>query len=143
MPRNSMPPDHRLERTAVLSSVGLLVALLAPLACTATLNPSDLEREAARNADGAAADGSTADPGLGSCPDGETQSRERYQAARVPYDARCAGEVQNRTCVAGRWGQWSGSFAASSCAIDTPKNCGTAAHAGRETRRWGFPESPR
>jgi pectate lyase len=65
---------------------------------------------------------------------GETQSRVRYQAATVPYGAVCKQETQRRTCTNGVFSSWSGSYAATSCKVLPPADCGSFAHGQTQTR---------
>jgi hypothetical protein len=53
----------------------------------------------------------------GAAPDGATETRRRFASATVPFGGSCQEEEQTRTCEAGTWTAWSGSFASEVCAV--------------------------
>jgi hypothetical protein len=71
---------------------------------------------------------------------GAPQTRQRFQAATVPFEASCVAESQTRTCSNGSWGAWSGSFAAESCDVLPPRDCAGGAH-GTSRQRERFAEA--
>ena len=70
----------------------------------------------------------------GQTPHGQTESRTMFQTSTVPYGGECAFETQTRLCTNGQFGIWSGTYAASSCTMDDPLDCGQTAHGKTETR---------
>lgn len=50
---------------------------------------------------------------------GETQMRDRYGAALVPYGETCDVETQSRACEDGSWSEWGGDYDVEVCEVDT------------------------
>ncbi|OFZ46915.1 MAG: hypothetical protein A2381_03715 [Bdellovibrionales bacterium RIFOXYB1_FULL_37_110] len=55
--------------------------------------------------------------GCGNIASGQFEMRTRYQSANVSENSVCVSEIQNRQCVNGQLGAWSGSYAHSSCVV--------------------------
>lgn len=61
-----------------------------------------------------------------SIPHGGQETRVRYQASKVPYGSTCVSETQTRTCTAGAWSGWTGTYTQTSCTSDPGSCAGTA-----------------
>lgn len=64
----------------------------------------------------------------GSIPDGQSETRIRYQAPEVAYNASCVSEEQSASCVNDKLGPFSGTFTALTCAPKAPLACGSTPH---------------
>ncbi len=73
-------------------------------------------------------------PTCNGTPSDGVETRERYEEGHVVFGASCRVETQVRTCQAGAWSSWSGSFAYASCAKDAPRDCGDTLHGGVDAR---------
>jgi hypothetical protein len=85
-----------------------------------------LDRDGGASADAGSCDG----VGLGT-----VQSRVRYAEAQVLAGDSCSSEMQQRSCTASGWSNWSGSFAADRCSPAAFRSCGAVAHGASEQRR--------
>jgi hypothetical protein len=56
-------------------------------------------------------------------PNGGEEQRTRYASETVPFGEICQSEVQTRTCLNGQLTDWSGSFAALTCAVLPRTDC--------------------
>ncbi len=56
-------------------------------------------------------------------PHGGTESRTRFETDVVPFGTACNSESQTRTCNAGVWGDWTGTFTFESCSADIYATC--------------------
>jgi hypothetical protein len=73
-------------------------------------------------------------PRCGSAALGAVEQRVRYAEAQVVAPAGCASETQERSCGAGGWSAWSGSYASETCEVATYRSCGAIAHGTQELR---------
>lgn len=65
---------------------------------------------------------------------GETQQRTRYAQAQVVAPDTCQSELQTRTCEAGGFSDWTGTYDAESCVSATVRSCGPVASGDSQTR---------
>ncbi len=66
---------------------------------------------------------------------GQGETRTRYAAAEVPAGQECESEEQSRTCEADGFSEWSGTFSAKTCVVQTPDgSCGATQNGGEEER---------
>lgn len=87
----------------------------------------------------AACGGGSATPSVqpsacGSTSHGASESRVRYKDASVADGELCQQEVQERTCNAGQFGSWSGSFAQDTCRVEGKSGCDGKPHGASEER---------
>jgi hypothetical protein len=75
-----------------------------------------------------------AEPGCDGSPGGGQATRVRYLAAVEPFGAACRAEIQTRTCHAGAWSDWSGSFGEPDCRVTDAAECEGTPHGGAESR---------
>lgn len=70
----------------------------------------------------------------GSLSNGQSESRTMFQASSVPFGSVCVSELQTRTCLGGSLTAYNGSFQFSTCAVASPRSCGSLAHGQVQTR---------
>jgi hypothetical protein len=84
---------------------------------------------------GSGGTGGTPNVACGNVDLGQSETRTRYAAAEVPAGEECESEEQSRTCEAEGFSEWSGTFAAETCVVQTPDgSCGATENGGEEER---------
>jgi hypothetical protein len=63
-----------------------------------------------------------------------TQSRVAYEEASVPFGSECNSQNQVGTCNNGKWGNWNGTFEATSCVVEQPQGCDGQEHGYTQSR---------
>ncbi|MBK8014604.1 MAG: hypothetical protein IPK13_25045 [Deltaproteobacteria bacterium] len=61
---------------------------------------------------------------------GTTETRTRFASATVTPGSSCQDETQTRTCEAGAWTAWTGTFTEASCEVRCAANAGDACELG-------------
>jgi hypothetical protein len=70
----------------------------------------------------------------GSVVHGNSQTRQRFQAASVPFGSQCVQETQTRTCQNGSFTAYSGTFTHATCVVSKAESCGSLTHGQTQTR---------
>ena len=70
----------------------------------------------------------------GNTPHGKDEERERSKSSLVEANEKCESEKQTRTCTNGKFGEWTGTFAALTCEVKGQRRCGETLHNQSETR---------
>lgn len=65
---------------------------------------------------------------------GQSETRQKFQAATVPFGDSCRSERQSRSCENGTLTIWSGTFSFDACLPEAPKSCGNTSHLQFESR---------
>ena len=106
---------------------------------------ADLDRDGDSDAD-PDADADRPPAGCGDAEHGEVEERTRYAEETVPAGETCDAEVQSRTCLDGRWTEWSGTHVFDDCTVQagcvgTAVTCPALAEAdcdGQDGCGWSF-----
>lgn len=70
----------------------------------------------------------------GNLSNGQTQTRQMFQASTVPIGSSCVSEIQTRTCMNGTFSAYSGTYTSATCVVSAPLNCGSVNHGQTESR---------
>jgi len=65
---------------------------------------------------------------------GSQETRTRFKSTSVTFGSTCQQELQTRSCNAGVWTPWSGSFREGVCFVGEPKDCDSGKHGASESR---------